>query len=100
MSPTNTVMARELPRIPRAGKLCAVGAIEKCDCTGKPPWITRRMGLEVMVREPTFADAVICTTPDFVPALNVVNAWPELPEAIRAGILAMVDAAGPKGGER
>ena len=31
---------------------------------------------------------------------QVIDAWPRLPEAIRAGILAMVDAANPKGNER
>jgi hypothetical protein len=29
-----------------------------------------------------------------------VNAWPNLPAAIRAGILAMVDVAGQSGGDR
>ncbi len=40
--------------------------------------MTRRTGLEAIVRAeapvPTLAVAVTCTTPDFVPALNVVYA--------------------------
>jgi hypothetical protein len=30
----------------------------------------------------------------------LVAAWPELPEAVKAGIVAMVRAASPKGGSR
>ena len=40
-------------------------------------------------------------SPNLPPGLaEIVAAWPELPEAIRAGILAMVKAAAAKGGER
>ncbi len=40
-------------------------------------------------------------SPNLPPRLaEIVAAWPELPEAIRAGILAMVKDAVAKGGER
>jgi hypothetical protein len=39
--------------------------------------------------------ALDLTKPNIDPALaSLIDAWPKLPEAIRAGILAMVQAAG------
>jgi hypothetical protein len=52
-------------------------------------------------RTPT-ATKIATTQYEVVPPdlAAVVAAWPDLPEAIRTGILAMVNAALPKGGVR
>jgi hypothetical protein len=50
------------------------------------------------VRAPTATETATRHLPDDSNLAAVVAAWPALPEAIRAGILAMVEAASMEGG--